>query len=164
MPLVSEDLHGSIIVDDRYAPLVVTTYVGQIGLNQGLWYEASMRELVQVEYTKGHRIVNIHDARRSARATPEMRRFWADFGSRNEVLLDAKTLSNPIVVSSAVLRGAITAVGWLNPRVAKLEVFSSLDEAISSSVALLLRTGASIQLPPSGYQLPPGTRRAQVAT
>jgi hypothetical protein len=163
MPFVSQGLLGSVVVDDRYAPLVVTTFIGQVELAQGAWFERTIRTLIHEQYALGNRIVNIHDATQSSRTTAEMRKFWAEMSSRNEQLLDAKTLSNPIVVGSAMLRGAITAVGWLNPRVAKLEVFSTLGDAIAASVTLLKRSGSTIQLALGGYQLPPGIRLGRVA-
>jgi hypothetical protein len=164
MPLISEGHLGTVVVDDRYAPLIVTTFIGQVELDQGMWFERTIRKLIHEQYALGSRIVNIHDATRSSRTTPEMRKFWAEMSSRNEQLLEAKTLSNPIVVGSAMLRGVITAVGWLNPRVAKLEVFPTLTEAIAASVELLKRSGSTIQLSLAGYELPPGVRPARVAT
>ncbi len=145
---------GAVVIDDRYAPLVVSSFVGDVDLPLGTWYEQVTQKIILNQFLEGRRVVNVHDASRSTRTSPEMRKFWADMSARNAATMESRTLGNLIVVSNPLIRGVLTAVGWLNPQVAKLKVFSSLEAAVSEAVEMLDGAGTPVALPPGGYQLP----------
>jgi hypothetical protein len=148
----NEGAKGAIIVDARYLPLIVSSFVGEVELAQGLWYEEVVQRLIWAEAQRGRRSLNVHDAVRATRTSPEMRKFWADMSARNTATMEARMAGNFIVVASPLLRGVITAVGWLNPKVAKLKVFGNLDTAVSAAVLVLDGLGTPVALPAEGYR------------
>lgn len=152
---VKEGPRGVVILDDRYAPLVISSFSGEIDLPLAHWFEATLREVVHREFNAGRKIVHIHDTSRITTTKPEMRKFWAEFAERNHGTLDLKTLGNPVVVTSALMRGVLTAIGWLNPRASVLEIFPSLDAALRESLRRLEGVGTPVVLPLGGYSLPP---------
>ena len=151
---INEGEKGTVILDNRYVPLIVSTFVGEVELSQGLWYERMILELIGREGAAGRRVVNIHDASRVTKTSAEMRRFWADLSARHAATLESRTLANVIVVSNALMRGVLTAVGWMNPRVAALKLFPTLETAIAASQKLLQAAGTPVTIPMGGYQLP----------
>jgi hypothetical protein len=145
MPEFREGSLGSVIVDDRYTPLIVSTFVGEVDLPLGQWYEATSHKVILREAARGRPIVNIHDASRSTRTSPEMRKFWADIKKRTPPGVETAVLANLIVISSAVMRGVITAA---------LKTYPSLDAALAEAQRLLAQAGTPVVLPAGGYQAP----------
>jgi hypothetical protein len=161
MPEFRAGSTGSVVIDDRYAPLIVATFVGEVDLPLGQWYEETSYRIILREAARGRRVVNIHDASRSTKAGPDMRKFWADMKRRTPPGVEAAVLANLLVITSAVMRGVITAVGWMNPEVAALKTFPSLDAALAEAGRLLVQAGTPFTLPAGGYNLPrEGARQA----
>ncbi len=145
---------GAIVIDDRYSPLIVTSFMGDVDLQVGTWYEKTIQRIIERETLYGRRVVNVHDASRSTRTSPEMRKFWAEMSARNHATMDAKMLGNIVVITSPLMRGVLTAVGWLNPRVASLQVFASVDSAVTEALEILEAAGTPAAVPEGGYKLP----------
>jgi hypothetical protein len=145
---------GSVVVDDRFAPLLISTFVGEVDLPLGQWFEDTIHKLILREAARGRRVINIHDASRSTRTSPDMRRFWADIEKRTPPIVEAAVLANMIVITSAVMRGVITAVGWLNPKVAALKTYPNLDAALAEGLRLLAQAGTAVVMPAGGYEAP----------
>ncbi len=153
---VNEGPKGAVIVDDRYLPLLVSTYVGEVEIQQGRWYERVVLEVIGRAASEGRRVASVHDTSRVTRTTAEMRQFWAEMSSRNAPTLESRTLANLMVVTSALMRGVLTAVGWMNPKVASLKLFPSLDAAVTEALRLLRDAGTPVTLPAGGYRTPRG--------
>lgn len=160
MPEVKDGALGRVIIDDRYAPLIVSSFVGEIDLPLGEWYEETSHKVIRAQGKLGHRVVGIHDASQSARTSAEMRKFWADMSRRSPPDVNAIVLSSLIVISSPMMRGVLTAVGWLNPEVAKLRIFPNLAAAVEEAVRQLREHGGTVMLPPGGYQVPKLTAKS----
>src|SRR5688572_9373782 len=110
--------------------------------------------MIRAHGKAGRRIVGISDASQSARTSPEMRKFWADMSRRAPADVNRIVLANLVVISSPMMRGVLTAVGWLNPEVAQLRIFPSLKAAVDEGVDQLRAQGLTVPLPPGGYQPP----------
>lgn len=157
MPLVKKGATGAVVIDDRYAPLIVSTFIGVVELPLGQWFEQENARLIQREHARGHRVIHVHDTTYIERTPPEMRKFWAEMSARNETMWELCVIETPLVVSNALMRGVLTAVGWLNPKVAKLPTYSTIDQAIVASVVKLEAAGMRVQVPFKNYVLPPDT-------
>jgi hypothetical protein len=155
MPEVKDGRLGRVIVDDRYAPLIISSFIGETDLPLGEWFEETSIRLVRAQGRLRRRVVGIHDTSQAGRTSAEMRKFWADMAKRTPPEVERAMLSNLIVISSPIMRGVLTAVGWLNPEVAKLRTFPSLAAAIDAAIADLRADGSTVTLPPGGYVLPP---------
>jgi len=154
MPELKDGALGRVIIDDRYAPLIVSSFIGEVDLPLGEWYEETSHRLIRAQGKLGRRVVGIHDASQAGRSSPEMRKFWADMSRRAPKDIQSIVLSNLIVISSPMMRGVLTAVGWLNPEVAQLRIFPSLAAAIDDARQQLDKAGTPISLPAGGYQIP----------
>lgn len=143
---------GAAFIDLRFAPLIVSCFVGDVDLALGKWYERTLAEVILGQTSGGRRVINVNDASRSIRTSPDMRKFWADMSERNSEMMAAHTLGNIIVVSNPLMRGVITAVSWLNPRVAKMQVLPSLERAVAEAVGRLGGAGHPVRLPKHGFR------------
>lgn len=143
---------GAAFIDARFSPLIVSCFVGDVDLELGQWYERALEEVILGETSGGGRVINVNDASRSIRTSAEMRKFWAEMSERNSEIMAQRTLGNIIVVSNPLMRGVITAVSWLNPRVAKMQVLPSLDRAVVEAVARLSGAGYPVRLPRYGFR------------
>lgn len=154
MPRFKEGATGAIVIDDRYAPLVISTFIGVVEIAEGQWFEQESARLIQREHARGRRIINIHDTTHIKRTPPEMRKFWAEMSSRNEAIWELGVIETPLVISNALMRGVMTAVGWLNPKVAKLPTYPNIDQAVRGSALKLEAAGMNVSLPFKSYALP----------
>jgi hypothetical protein len=154
MPLMKQSATGAVVIDDRYSPLIVSTFIGVVELGLGQWFEQENVRLIQRERARGHRIIHVHDTTYIERTPPEMRKFWAEMSSRNEAMFEVCVIETPLVVSSALMRGVLTAVGWLNPKIAKIPSYSTVDHAIVASVAKLEAEKIKVSPPFKKYALP----------
>lgn len=160
MPEVKDGALGRVIIDDRYAPLIVSSFAGEIDLPLGQWYEETSHKVIRSHAKQGLRMVGIHDATQAARTSAEMRKFWADMSRRAPKDINGVMLANLIVISNPMMRGVLTAVGWLNPEVAQLRIFPSLTAAVDEAVSTITKAGGSVMLPPGGYQVPKLTAKS----
>jgi hypothetical protein len=142
---------GAVAIDERYLPLVVSCFIGDVNLSLGAWYEKTIHDVVQDETMSERRIVNIHDATHTTRTSPEMRKFWAELSTRNAETVGVRTLHNFIVVSNPIMRGVVTAVTWLNPSVSQIQVFANLQRAVTEASARLGAAGTPTRLPSQGF-------------
>lgn len=65
-------------------------------------------------------------------------------------------LGNYVVLSSALVRGALTAIGWINQEARRIETFATLREAIGQAVETLEANGQPVPkgLNPETYEPP----------
>jgi hypothetical protein len=163
MPDLRQNSKGAVVIDDRYAPLIVASFMGETDLELGRWFVEANRKLLLQHAASGRRMLSICDATLATKPTPEMRRFWADFSNASTQTMKDATLATFIVVNSPLLRGAITAIGWLSPALRDLESFSTIDEAVRDGAARLARAGTPIPQLSGAYQLPELAVKARTA-
>lgn len=163
MSEVRRNARGAVILDDRYAPLVITTFLGETDLELGQWFTEAHKRLLVSHASLGRRIVSISDATLARKPSPEMRRFWAERTANSGDPMKGAALASFLVVSSPVLRGAITAIGWLNPALREIESFSTIDDAIRAALARLIQADLPVPKLSGPYQLPDTAQKARAA-
>jgi hypothetical protein len=155
MVRVGQFSHARIVFDARYSPLVITTFFGRCDLEAAQWHTELMNQATVEAARRGQRVITISDATHSDRPTPEARKYWADNMSTASAVAKAATLATYVVFTSAVVRGALTAIGWLNPDVKKIETFASLSDAIQAANLRFKKERITVpHLDPKDYKLP----------
>jgi hypothetical protein len=151
---MKENGRAAVVIDDRYAPILVSSFFGTTDVPLGQWYEARHAQLATEQFRLGRRTVNISDATYSSVPDAQMRHFWAGMAERHAATLQGMTLVDSVVVTNAWARGALTAVGWLSPRISALKIYPSLEVALQAGLSSL--EAASLPLPayPGVYRLP----------
>lgn len=120
-----------IVVEQR-GELLITTYYGAASDAQ---YEAHLEEMDALLEANLHdetrRWGVIVDATRWLKSTARQRQLHAEWMNRNEALMRGRTAGIAFVISSALVRGGLTAVLWLARLPCPYVVVETLDEAVS---------------------------------
>lgn len=144
-----------IVIDDRYLPLLISTFVGRANVEAAKWHIETQNRIILDEARRGRRVVSISDSTRSDRPDAEARKYWAESMSQTPESVQAATLGNIVVVDSVLIRGALTAIGWLNPKARELETVRTLSQGIERAFAILIKAGvARPTLDPHSYTPP----------
>ena len=100
-----------IRVDASSAPFVRIAYIGDYTDAELEAYLSILKRIIRLPSRK----VGLIDCSEATVATPSQRRRTAEFIGEHEALLRRDFLACAIVLDSALLRGAVTAVFWLRP-------------------------------------------------
>jgi hypothetical protein len=150
---------GGIRIDSRQWPLVTWDHaehpVTDVLNAQALDHVKELMEGV----APGEKIFLLVDLSRSKEGTPaSQRKYAAEFAGRLEALQKRTVLGSAIVLTSAVMRGVITAVFWLRPPTVPTKIVATREEALACAVGLL--EAHLVGLPPHLQQLRNQMRRA----
>ncbi len=116
---------GSIHVDDSNSPLVVVTFESAVDDEE---FERYLARLDALWRHKMRRVLVV-DATRAARTPATQRRRQADWMRVNEELLRSYAAGFAFVINSPLVRGALTAILWLQSLPSPFIVVSTLPEA-----------------------------------
>jgi hypothetical protein len=129
---------GSIHIDDSGFPIVRVTFTGSVSNEEFDEYLAGMSRMIGRRQPN----VTILDARHSARTPAVQRKKQADWIKQHEAELRRYSCGTAFVITSALIRGVLTAILWLQPMPQAHTVVGSLDEAERWARAQLDRRGA----------------------
>jgi hypothetical protein len=93
---------------DHLFPVVVFQAMGECGSSDIDAAEAAYRSAFQ----RGQRFISVSDARRSANHAAQ-RKHWADLTARLLEDTERWTVATVVILDSAALRAALTAVNWI---------------------------------------------------
>jgi len=140
--MIHAEKMGAIQFDDTRFPLVVVTFNGTATDAEFSDYLARMSELV----SRKQKNVTVFDARSSGVVPAIQRKRQADWIAANRQGLKEYSCGSAFVISSAVVRGALTAILWLQPIPVSHIVLGSVEEAERWAMQRLVTEGVS---PPS---------------
>jgi hypothetical protein len=117
------------IVVTTDGPLILVTYYGAASNDQ---YAAYLQELTAITQRneRATNMVVINDATRWIRSNAEQRRMQADWIAKNAEVLRGRTAGVSFVISSAVVRGGLTAILWLSNMPCPYRVTATLEESV----------------------------------
>lgn len=128
---------GLVLHDARYSPVLISTWIGRSDLDAARWHASIERAAVTAAVRSGTRVVSISDATRAERPAPEVRKFWAEHVDSNPAELSDANLATFVVVASPLMRGVMTAIGWMSERARAIESFPSLAVAVEAALERL---------------------------
>ena len=137
---------GGIVIDDRLSPVIINTWWGSATMEAvDAFFEWS--DPFYAERTeRGEKTVLITDALDAQRPPATIRRHIA---MRTEATRtderDALLLGNLVVVGSAAVRGALTAIGWFSERRNTMVPVKNIVTAFEVSADLLRK--AKLEVP-----------------
>lgn len=117
------------IVVTSDGPLIIVTYFGAATNDQ---YAAYLEELTAItrRNANNRNMMVINDATRWIRSNAEQRRMQADWIAQNTEVLRGRTAGVSFVISSAVVRGGLTAILWLSNMPCPYRVTATLEESL----------------------------------
>lgn len=104
-------MKDSIVIQDSLAPVYIVTFTGKVEDHE---FRAHLVALSQLIERVGSRAL-VYDARLAQPAPASQRHMQAEWMKRYEAEIRRGTAGIAFVVPSALVRGALTAVLWLQP-------------------------------------------------
>ena len=127
---------GHIDVDGSGLPLLFVRFVGTVTDKQFRDYLDQLTRWVGT----GRRVVVV-DASCCGRISPSQRRMQIAWVRQHRVMLGREILGIAFVISSPLVRGALTSILWAAPLPGEQVVVPSLPEALDWATSLLQATG-----------------------
>lgn len=135
------------VVDLSRYPLVVSTWFGAPTTPLIDAYEAWFQPFAEQCRSRGERIVILDDATHAGRPTPKVRARLAQIETPIDILVD-----RVVVVRSAAIRGAITALSWMTGD--KLRTAKTVREGVADCLEILRQAGISADFDTDNYHRP----------
>jgi hypothetical protein len=124
------DGESELVIDTSHLPLLITTWFGSPTLGLVEAYTEWFVRFVERTRAAGQKVVILDDAIRGGRPAPPVRAVLAKIQCPSDVVVD-----RIVVVDSAAIRGAITALSWStgNP----IKTTPTIDQGVRDCLALL---------------------------
>ena len=132
---------SSIEFDDSRFPIVRVTFVGVVTSEEFERYLDSMTKLL----LRRQMNVMVLDASRAGLSPPIQRRRQAEWMKEHDAELRRYSKGTAFVITSTLVRGALTAILWLQPMPTPHVVVSTIEEAETWARSKLRDAGVEIR-------------------
>jgi hypothetical protein len=124
------DGDSEFVIDSTHMPLLITTWFGSPTLGLVQAYSEWFARFVERNRASGTKFVILDDAIRAGRPAPPVRGLLAKIQCPSDVVVD-----RIVVVDTAAIRGAITALSWIlgNP----IKTTPAVNEGVRECLACL---------------------------
>ncbi|MFV8756429.1 hypothetical protein ACNOYE_38265 [Nannocystaceae bacterium ST9] len=133
----------SVVFDTRSLPIVFATWSGVPDLELIDAYFATQVQQSTILRPSGRKMIIISDCRTMGRATPVARKRIAELSDAQRELFGATMLGSCTVFSSALIRGVLTALSWLDPGL-RVPTFATLEAAVAWAAQQLVAAGVAV--------------------
>lgn len=141
---VLEDGDAAVVMDERSWPLVTST-----------WFGTSTEPLVEQFFrhtdgqldranARGEKIVLIADTYGASPPPAKVRRRIAELSSAQGPRSEPLVLVSVTVIQSVLIRGAVTALSWIDPSLSRGKNVASFDAALASALAAMQAAGVGV--------------------
>src|ERR1019366_372557 len=131
---------AGIEVDESRFPLVVVTFEGQLADHEFDRYLLTMSRVLQ----RRAKNAIVFDARRAAAPTAMQRSKQAAWLKSNRAAIQQYSCGSVFVITSALIRGGLTAILWISPIPGAHTVVSTLAEGEAWALGRLAAEGVAL--------------------
>jgi hypothetical protein len=130
------DGESEFVIDTSHMPLLITTWFGSPTLGLVEAYTEWFVRFVERSRAAGQKFVILDDAIRAGRPAPPVRGLLAKVQCPSDVVLD-----RVVVVDTAAIRGALTALSWItgNP----IKTTPAIEQGVRDCLAQLDAAGVA---------------------
>ncbi len=118
--------------DESHHPVLLTTWSGETTLPDVDAYNVWMDAHIEKARLGRYKIALISDAVAVTRTPPEVRRAFSVKDVSHDLVAGTWVVS-----ASAIMRGVMAAMRWVNPAMANVRMVATLDEALLQAKAAL---------------------------
>jgi hypothetical protein len=151
---------GAVVIDDRYLPILVTTFFGDISLEVATWHGTTHQAMVATQARRAAKAISITDSSHTKAPPAEVRKYWGEQTKNFPAEVKQATLAAIVVIKSPIIRGVMTALSWLNPELRTVEVYDTMELALARAREHLRKDGQVVPPEVTRYELPPDARTA----
>jgi hypothetical protein len=130
---------GRVTLDESLRPLLVLTFHGEVGPHE---LDRHLEALAATLRRGTEPCVLVYDAMNATMPSAAQRKRQAEWIREHTAMLRQKTIASVFAIGSSLLRGAITAIFWVQPAPTRTHVVSSRAEAIDWARQQLRASGA----------------------
>ncbi len=131
---------GAIHIDDSRHPLVIVTFTGVATDAEFETYLDEMKRNLE----RRRPTAMVLDATNAGSTPPTHRRRQAEWLKEHEALLKQYSAGTAFVITSPLVRGALTAILWVQPMPASHTVVATRHEAEKWAIEQLTRRGERV--------------------
>lgn len=144
-------------VTDRHLPILLSTFRGSLELEAVRQHDKQVEAIIERSIKQNKPIVYVVDARGVSMPSAMVRRHWADSINESRARMDAM-LGTFIILDSAIVRGALTAIVWMTDAAKRLSYVPSFEVALEMANATLVANGhPRVLLNPPSRSMPPAS-------
>jgi hypothetical protein len=150
------DEDAAFVGDVTYFPVVIVTFFGTF--TEGLVddYAAWAEQVAARAVAENTHYLTIADGRQANRPPASVRKRFAEMSDVMSESGHDRFVAAILVLESALVRGALTAIQWMSRRSLRIETVGSIDEAIDRARSRLAKAGAAFPAGlDGGYPTPP---------
>lgn len=130
-PLVRHvDGDVEFVIDTSHLPMLITTWFGSPTLSLVETYASWLDTFIERSRVAGRRFVILDDAVRAGRPIPQVRGRLAQIKCPGDVIID-----RVVVVDTAAIRGAITALSWITG--VPIKTTPTIEDGVRDCLSLL---------------------------
>ncbi len=129
---------SSVTIDTRYWPIAIASWIGKPTEDLVRQYFAQADTRLIARARKGRLgFILITDATTADQPSPKARTLIADLTNAQPEDAMALSIGSFLVVDNAIIRGVVTALRWVLPRMRDVESVQTMEQALTRSLALL---------------------------
>lgn len=140
-PLYCFDGASAVVVDARSWPIVFTTWFDEPTERLVKSYFENHAKLLERARANREPFVLVTDTFATKQPSAKARKLIADLTNAQPAYATTLIVGSVIVLESAILRGVVTALGWILPRMADSESIATIGAAVDRALQLLDRNG-----------------------
>ncbi|AKF08434.1 hypothetical protein [Sandaracinus amylolyticus] len=154
--VVVVDGASSVVVDTRAWPVVIATWFGEPTEALVERYFAVHGEVVDRARASRTRFVLITDTFATGAPSPKARKRIVDLTAAQAPDVAALTVRSFVVIESMLMRGVVTALAWVYPKMAESENVATITIALERAFAELdaARVARPVGMTPRDYRRP----------
>lgn len=131
---------AEVLLDDGLAPILIVTWWGAATPRTIDGFHAWVDRHVAAAAASGTKLALVNDSTDAERPSPDARRRYIEHDVDPTILIAA-----PTVVTNPLVRGAMTAVGWvMGERMKAVTSHATMIEALEQARATLLAAGVRV--------------------
>jgi hypothetical protein len=132
------DGDAELVLDDRLSPILIATWFGSPSATTIDAFHAWVDDRIAEARAQGEHLVLINDSIDSGRLDAAARRKFAEHEFDTNVLIAV-----PTVITSSLIRGAVTAMGWmLGEKMKSVTTWKTLPDAFDHARTALREVDA----------------------
>ena len=145
-----------VVLDVQHFPLLFTKFVGDVTVEMFAEYFDWVVQINQRAQAEGTKIVTVTDGTQGSRPSADARAYIA---AKQDEIVDAYghlSLASYVALDSALVRGALTAIGWVAKRGLAVTPVRSIAEGVERALADFDAAGVPrpTSLPSTDYRFP----------
>ncbi len=126
--VIVEDGEANVVLSTKRLPLLVATWSGTLTVDLVDRYFAAHYAVLHALQAQGRRCVLITMGLAAGRPSPIVRRRIVERMDDDREIAERVLIANAVVVESAIVRGAMVAMSWVDPTL-RVPMFASEAEA-----------------------------------